>query len=125
MNGWLFAAGTVAAATALIHIIAGGRDVVRPLLAGPLPAEPTRTLHVVWHFVSADLLLSAAALIVVSLRAEPHAPLVLFIAAQYFAYTAAFLVGTLTAPWTRPLLRLPQWMLLLPIGTLATIGAGL
>lgn len=123
MNGWLFAAGTLAAATALIHVIAGGRDVVRPLLAGRLAAEPKRTLHVVWHFVTADLLLSAAALIVVSLSAEPHNPLVLFIAAHYFAYTAAFLVGTLAAHWPRPLLRLPQWMLLLPVGILATIGA--
>lgn len=122
MNGWLFAAGAVAAATTLIHVIAGGREVVRPLLGSRMSVEPRRTLHVVWHFVTADLLLSAVALILLALRAEPDAPLVLFIAAHYFAYTVAFLIGTLTVDWSRPLLRLPQWMLLLPVGILAVIG---
>ncbi|MBW1601545.1 hypothetical protein JJV70_05365 [Streptomyces sp. JJ66] len=122
MNGWLFAAGSLAAATTLIHVIAGGRDVVRPLLGSSMEAEPRRTLHVVWHFVTVDLLLSAVALIVLALRAEPNVPLALFIAAHYVAYTAAFLVGTLTVGWSRPLLRLPQWMLLLPVGTLTVIG---
>ncbi|PZT68315.1 hypothetical protein DN402_08815 [Streptomyces sp. SW4] len=115
MNGWLLAAGTLAAGTTAIHIAAGGRSVVRPLLAGPLAAEPRRTLHAVWHLVTADLLLSAVVLLALAWVSAPSTALVLFIAAQYLAYTVAFLTVTLTARWPRPLLKLPQWTLLLPI----------
>ncbi|GAB2745864.1 hypothetical protein [Streptomyces bullii] len=123
MNGWLSAAGVLATATALIHITAGGRDVVRPLLASGLDAEPLRTLHAVWHFVSADLLFSGAALIALAADPTPHTPLVLFIAAHFLTYAAVFLVITLRAGWSRPLLRLPQWLLLLPVAVLAGTGA--
>ncbi|MEV4920479.1 hypothetical protein AB0K47_27185 [Streptomyces tirandamycinicus] len=122
MNGWLLTAGAAAAGTTLIHALAGGRDVVRPLLGSRMAAPPLRTLHAVWHFATADLLFSAVALVVMGLRAEPDIPLTLFIAAHYFAYTAVFLVVALAADWPRPLLRLPQWMLLLPVGILAVIG---
>ncbi|WP_236242091.1 hypothetical protein [Streptomyces sp. CC228A] len=123
MNGWLLAAGGIAAATALVHAAAGGRSVVLPLLGSEVAAEPKRTLHVVWHMVTADLLLSSVALLVLACASAPSTPLVLFIAAQYLAYAAAFLTVTLAADWPRPLLRLPQWMLLLPVGVLALIGA--
>ncbi|WP_017600865.1 hypothetical protein, partial [Nocardiopsis lucentensis] len=107
MNGWLLAAGALAAVTALIHLVAGGRDVVRPLLGSPLEAEARRTLHAVWHFATADLLFSGVALIALATRTAANAPLVLFIAAHFLAYAAVFLVITLRAGWSRPLLRLP------------------
>ncbi|MCP9944026.1 hypothetical protein LUX12_03255 [Streptomyces somaliensis] len=122
MNGWLFAAGLLAAATAVVHVVAGGRSVVRPLLGSSLPAEPRRTLHAVWHLVTADLSLSSVVLLALAWASEPSTPLVLFIAAQYAAYAVVFLVVALTADWPRPLLRLPQWMLLLPVGVLAFLG---
>ncbi|MDX6759124.1 hypothetical protein SIN09_06635 [Streptomyces sp. F8] len=122
MNGWLLTAGGLATATAVIHIGAGGRSVVHPLLAGPLDAEPRRTLHAVWHLVTADLLLSAFALLAMAWTRAPSTALVLFIAAQYLAYTLAFLAVTLTASWPRPLLRLPQWTLLLPVSVCSFIS---
>ncbi|MGC5038692.1 MULTISPECIES: hypothetical protein [unclassified Streptomyces] len=124
MNGWLLTAGVVAAATTLVHLTAGGRSVVRPLLGSAMAAEPRRTLHVVWHMVTADLLLSSVVLLVSAFAAAPSTPLVRFMAAQYLAYAAVFLVVALAADWPRPLLRLPQWMLLLPVGVLALVGAG-
>ncbi|MFF9868101.1 hypothetical protein ACF1G0_22235 [Streptomyces sp. NPDC013953] len=122
MNGWLLAAGSIAAATTVIHVAAGGRSIVRPLLTGPLPAEPKHTLHGVWHLVTADLLLSSVVLLALAFAAAPSAALVLFIAAQYVAYAVVFLIITLAADRPRPLLQLPQWMLLLPVGVLALIG---
>ncbi|WP_306368054.1 hypothetical protein [Nocardiopsis sp. CC223A] len=122
MNVWFLVAGALATVTALIHVVAGGRDVVRPLLDGDLAAEPQRTLYAVWHFATADLLLSGAALIALAVRPEPNTPLALFIAAHFLAYAAVFLVVTLRAGWSRPLLRLPQWILLLPVAALT--GAG-
>jgi hypothetical protein len=122
VNGWLLTAGAIAAATTLIHATAGGRSIVRPLLGSAVAAEPKRTLHVVWHMVTADLLLSSIALLALAFADAPSTALVLFIAAQYLAYAVVFLIITLAADWPRPLLQLPQWMLLLPVGVLALIG---
>ncbi|WP_228974636.1 hypothetical protein [Streptomyces sp. DH12] len=123
MNGWLLTAGIVAAVTTVIHVIAGGRSVVRPLLGSEVAAEPRRTLHVVWHMVTADLLISSVALLALAFAAAPSTALVLFIAAQYLAYSVVFVTVALAADWPRPLLRLPQWMLLLPVGVLALLGS--
>ncbi|WCD89835.1 hypothetical protein KPP03845_106259 [Streptomyces xanthophaeus] len=125
MNGWFLAAGITASGVAVTHIIAGHRDVVRPLLSCGLADEPKRVLHAVWHMVSIDLVLSAAALIHL---ARAHAtsatgPLVWFVAAHFLAYAAAFLVVTLSVGWPKPLLRLPQWILLLPVAVLTGAGA--
>ncbi|WP_165984299.1 hypothetical protein [Streptomyces sp. YIM 98790] len=122
MNGWLLTAGGIAAATTVIHVLAGGKSVVRPLLGSEVAAEPRRTLHVVWHMVTADLVLSSVALLALAFAAAPSTALALFIAAQYLAYAVVFLVVTLAADWPRPLLQLPQWILLLPVGVLALVG---
>ncbi|MFE6286153.1 hypothetical protein [Streptomyces sp. NPDC057877] len=124
MNGWFLAAGLTSAGVAAVHARAGGRDVVRPLLAGDLPDEPRRVLHSVWHMVTADLVLAAAALIGLALYHHPGANMVAWLLAAHFtAYAAVFLWISLAAGWTRPWLRLPQWLLLLPVGALAAVGA--
>ncbi|MFD5989219.1 hypothetical protein [Streptomyces cyaneofuscatus] len=125
MNGWLLAAGTTALGVAAVHIVGGHRDVVRPLLSCGLADEPKRVLHAVWHMVSIDLVLSGLALLHLSLTdGTPGTGLVAwFVAAHFIAYAAAFLVVTLTVGWPRPLLRLPQWILLLPVAALTAAGA--
>ncbi|MFI6423408.1 hypothetical protein ACIBG6_39305 [Streptomyces sp. NPDC050842] len=125
MNGWLLAAGTTAVGVAAVHIVGGRRDVVRPLLSSGLADEPKRVLHAVWHMVSVDLVLSGLVLLYLSLTdGTPGTSLVAwFVAAHFVAYAAAFLVVTLSVGWPRPLLRLPQWILLLPVAVLAVAGA--
>ncbi|MFD9303448.1 hypothetical protein ACFWCB_12495 [Streptomyces sp. NPDC060048] len=125
MNGWLLAAGITALGVAAVHIAAGHRDVVRPLLSCGLADEPKRVLHAVWHMVSVDLVLSGLALLYLSLpdRTPGTGLVAWFVAAHFTAYAAAFLVVTLSVGWSRPLLRLPQWILLLPVAVLAAAGA--
>ncbi|MET9852517.1 hypothetical protein ABZY57_06140 [Streptomyces sp. NPDC006450] len=125
MNNWFLAAGITAVGVAAVHVIGGGRDVVRPLLASGLADEPKRVLHAVWHMVSVDLALSGLALLYLSQAdGTPGTGLVAwFVAAHFVAYAAAFLVVTLSVGWPRPLLRLPQWILLLPVAMLAAAGA--
>ncbi|WP_435971983.1 hypothetical protein [Streptomyces sp. Qhu_M48] len=125
MNGWLLAAGITALGVAAVHIVGGHRDVVRPLLSCGLADEPKRVLHAVWHMVSGDLVLSGLALLWLSLaEGTSGAGLVAwFVAAHFVAYAAVFLVVTLSVGWPRPLLRLPQWILLLPVAVLAAAGA--
>ncbi|MCX5195662.1 hypothetical protein OOK31_17415 [Streptomyces sp. NBC_00249] len=125
MNGWLLAAGITALVVAAVHVAGGHRDVVRPLLSCGLADEPKRVLHAVWHMVSVDLVLSGAALVSLSLMdgAAGTGLVAWFVAAHFIAYAAAFLVVTLSVGWPRPLLRLPQWILLLPVAALAAAGA--
>ncbi|MFZ3492479.1 hypothetical protein ACODT5_04420 [Streptomyces sp. 5.8] len=125
MNSWFLAAGITAVGVAAVHVIAGRRDVVRPLLSSGLADEPKRVLHAVWHMVSIDLGLSGLALLYLSLRdGTPGTGLLAwFVAAHFVAYAAAFLVITLSVGWPRPLLRLPQWILLLPVAVLTAAGA--
>lgn len=125
MNGWLLAAGITAFGVAVAHIAGGHRDVVRPLLSCGLAEEPKRVLHAVWHMVSVDLVLSAAALIYLAVADGTSAtgPMAWFVAAHFVAYAVAFLVVTLSVGWPKPLLRLPQWILLLPVAVLTGAGA--
>jgi hypothetical protein len=125
VNGWLLAAAITALGVAAVHIVGGHRDVVRPLLSCGLADEPKRVLHAVWHMVSVDLVLSGLALLHLSLTdGTPQTGLVAwFVAAHFIAYAAAFLVVTMSVGWPRPLLRLPQWILLLPVAVLAAVGA--
>ncbi|GAA2494612.1 hypothetical protein [Streptomyces gobitricini] len=124
MNAWFLAAGATAGAVAAIHAVAGGRDVVRPLLAGDLPDEPRRVLYAVWHMVTADLVLAAAVLLWLALGNRPGGDTIAWILAAHFvAYSGVFLTVSLAAGWSRPLARLPQWMLLLPVAVLAAAGA--
>ncbi|WP_336317858.1 hypothetical protein [Streptomyces lavendofoliae] len=124
MNGWFLAAGLTSAGVAAVHVVAGGRDVVRPLRACHLPDEPRRVLRAVWHMVTADLILAAVALIGLAVRHHPGGDLVAWLLAAHFvAYAVVFLAISLAADWSRPWLRLPQWLLLLPVGALAAAGA--
>jgi hypothetical protein len=124
MNAWFLAAGITAGAVAAIHAVAGGRDVVRPLLAGNLPDEPRRVLHAVWHMVTADLILAATALIWLALGNRSGGDTIAWLlVAHFLAYSGAFLIVSLATSWSKPLLRLPQWLLLLPVALLAAAGA--
>ncbi|MFH9953799.1 hypothetical protein ACH4OX_06230 [Streptomyces roseolus] len=124
MNGWLLAAGITALGVAAVHLVGGHRDVVRPLLSSGLTDEPKRVLHAVWHMVSVDLTLSGVVLLGLSLtgRTAGTGLVAWFVAAHFLAYAVAFLVVTLSVGWSRPLLRLPQWILLLPVAALAAAG---
>ncbi|HET6356481.1 hypothetical protein [Streptomyces sp.] len=126
MNGWLLVAGITAFGVAAAHIVGGHRDVVRPLLSCGPPDEPKHVLHAVWHMVSVDLVLSAAALVYLALADDTSATglVAWFVAAHFGAYAVAFLVVTLSVGWPKPLLRLPQWILLLPVAVLTVAGAG-
>ncbi|MEU4704029.1 hypothetical protein [Nonomuraea dietziae] len=124
MNGWLLAAGITAFGVAAAHIVGGHRDVVLPLLSCGLADEPKRVLHAVWHMVSVDLVLSATALVYLALADDTSATLMAwFVAVHFVAYAVAFLVVTLSVGWPKPLLRLPQWILLLPVAVLTVVGA--
>ncbi len=125
MNRLLAVAAFLAAFTAAVHIFAGGEDVASPLLASTLDGEPKLTLYAVWHMVSVILAMSAVALFVGSLPhyAHPARYLVLFVSAMWCAFGVVFLAVFAIQSESGWLFKLPQWVLLLPVGLLGLWAA--
>lgn len=126
MNRRLVIAAVLAAFTAAVHVVAGGADVVAPLLASSMAGEPKLTLYAVWHMVSVALALSALALLLASLPQHrlPARYLVLFVSVLWCAFGVVFLTIAVMQPEAGWLFRLPQWVLLLPVGLLGLWAVG-
>lgn len=125
MNRLLVIAAILAAVTTAVHVLAGGPDVAAPLLASSMAGEPKLTLYAVWHMASVVLAMSVPALIVGSLPRHARAAryLVLFVSALWCAFGLVFLCVVAIQPESGWLFKLPQWVLLLPVGLLGLWGA--
>lgn len=124
MNKVLLLASVLAAAVTAIHVVAGGSDVAAPLLASDMAESPRLTLYAAWHMVSVLLGASALALGWAALpgRTTPAASAVRLVAVLWIASGVVFLIIGLTQPGDGLLLKLPQWILLIPVGVLAWLG---
>jgi len=125
MNLWWLAAGLLCLVTAFVHTVAGHFNPVLPFLRAELDATVKATLYACWHMVTVTLVLSALALVGLGLSPglAGASLLAAFLAGLYILYGLVFLV--IGARWFRRggLLRLPQWVLLGPVGILAALGA--
>lgn len=121
MNGKLLCAGLLALFTAAVHLVAGGRGIATPLLASTLADVPRITMYGVWHLVSLVLALSGAALLVAARpRALPAARwMVAFIGLLWLGFGLVVLGIAALQPGSGWWLKLPQWVLLMPVGALA------
>lgn len=120
MNGWFIAAAGASMATALVHILAGGRFIARPLLASTdLREIPKYTQYYCWHIVSIVLLAMAGGYAYCGLDPQAVAlAVVLTGLATCFALWCALLIV-----WKRlSPLHMLQWMLFLPITLLGLAG---
>lgn len=124
MNLCLLIASLIAAFTTGIHVFLGGADVAAPLLLSTLADEPRLTLYVVWHMASLTLGLSAFALFIGSLPRYSQSAryLVLFISVLWLGFAVIFIVVALIQPGDGWLFKLPQWILLAPVGLLGLWG---
>ena len=125
MNKPLLIASLLTAFIAAVHLFAGGADVAAPLLASGLAEEPRLTLYAVWHLVTATLLLSAFALFFSALPRHAVASryLALFISVLWLSFGVVFLVVAFTQPGEGLFLKMPQWILFIPVGILGLWGA--
>ncbi len=117
-NLWLTAAAGVTLCIALLHVLAGGLEHHRPMLRSAIREEDKGVWFVLWHFVTAALILMATSLLGAA-HGQPALALLPFGLSIYF--TALFLFET----WRRfrnPF-ALPQWALFGALSGL--IGAGL
>jgi hypothetical protein len=125
MNRLLLVASLLSAATAAIHAFVGGQDTVAPLLGSSLAEEPRLTLYAVLHMATAVMGLSAVALFASAMPryAVAGRSVVFFISVLWLLFGAVFLAVAATQPGTGLYFKLPQWVLLLPVGVLAWLGA--
>lgn len=121
MNWWMMIAGMLSLVTAAIHVYLGGPEVHAPVQSSESLASDVRaTMAVVWHGITAILLLSGATKIYAA-RSGRIGAVVVFIAAQYLAFVALFAgygLSRFGSLWV-----LPQWTLFAVI--LGFIGLGL
>ena len=123
MTNWLIvSAGILAGATAFIHVVAGGKDVARPLLASSIAEEVKLTLYACWHLVSAALFISSLALLANGVGLYDSPETVAFVSSMWLIFGGVFLVVTLGVAKPRGVFRFPQWALLLPVGLLGLWG---
>jgi hypothetical protein len=121
-NWFVLSAGILAGMTALIHVIAGGKDVARPLLASAFDEVVKLTLYACWHLVSVALFLSSIALLGNGAGFYDSPEMVAFVSIMWLMFGAVFLVVTLGIAKPRGLLRFPQWAVLVPVGLLGLWG---
>jgi hypothetical protein len=120
MVQWVYlGAGALAAIWLLLHVIAGGRDVVRPLRdSTSIPPVVRDTLYVCWHFTSVSLVVMAGLFGWAGLVGDDTAAVVATAMAAAFA-----LVGIgLALRQGSSHLQVPQGWLFVPVAALGGIG---
>jgi hypothetical protein len=122
MNWFIIASGVLAAIAAVIHIAAGGSEVARPLLESSVDQVVKLTMYACWHLVSVALVLSALALLASGSALVDSPLMVAYISTLWLLFGLVFLVVTLGMAKPRGLFRLPQWVLLVPVGVLGWWG---
>lgn len=124
MNIWIFSSGLLALFTTLVHVFAGQIDPVRPFLKSKLDDIPKATLLACWHLVSVTLFVSSLMLLYVGWYGiDSLYFLIQLLGFLYILYASVFVAVGLYFFGAKVFVKLPQWMLLLPIGLLANYGA--
>ncbi|MCW4438234.1 hypothetical protein [Vibrio splendidus] len=124
MNIWIFSSGLLALFTTLVHVFAGQIDPVRPFLKSKLDDIPKATLLACWHLVSVTLFVSSLMLLYVGWYGiDSLYFLIQLLGFLYILYASVFVAVGLCFFGAKVFVKLPQWILLLPIGLLANYGA--
>ena len=123
MNTWVFIAGIIGLFTTLVHVVGGQLDPVRPFLKSDLPDIPKATLLGCWHMVSVTLFISGLVLTYVGwFNLSSFQNIVIGISVSFIIFSLVFIAVGWHFFKFQTFAKLPQWVLLLPIGTLGLIG---
>jgi hypothetical protein len=124
MNWFLLAAAALAGVTTCAHFFAGGKGCLRPMLAADYDAVAKRTVHVCWHLVTLDLVMTTAVLTLAGLSPESAGwgGAAAVVSALNVGYGLIFFGFAATAPFPKALAALPQGFALVPMGALGLWG---
>ncbi|MFC1988591.1 hypothetical protein ACFLVJ_02000, partial [Chloroflexota bacterium] len=115
-----------ALAAAIGHFTMGSKLFLKPMMDANFDEVSKKTMHSVFHYVSAFQVVSAVALILVGFGVSFNLDsihLVRFIALSYSLFALVILVIALTSKIPSPLTKLFQWVFWIIIAVLAWIGA--
>lgn len=120
MNLFLLIASLFAAITWMIHVIAGGREVVAPLLDSDIAWVPRITHYYCWHMVTITLAVMALGFAYGGFFEQglDVAWLVEILAILFALWNVALGLWKRPKPWY----ALPQWVLFLAISVVALPG---
>ena len=119
MNGWLGAAGAISLATAGLHVFGGGPAINDPVQASTLPLLVRSVSEVVWHAITAILVINGLALLWGALDGR-MVRLAWLVAVQYLAFAGLFVAYDISRFGS--LMAMPQWILFLAMAFLAMLG---
>ncbi|MCF6273705.1 MAG: hypothetical protein L3J37_11060 [Rhodobacteraceae bacterium] len=118
MNFWYLAATVLTIVTIGAHVIGGGPEIHKPVLESELAKDVKAVVSVIWHAITAILVLSAIWMGLAAMgRGSGAVP---YIAAQFFAFSGLFMLyGALRlgSPFI-----FPQVYIFLILGLLAGVG---
>jgi len=120
MNFWLLVSGICAILLCLVHVLPGGREFHRPMVASLLPEPAKAAWSVLWHAMSAILCFGGAGLVAAAFLPNHALSLAVLPITLYLASAVLFIVYGLARLGTLRLL--PQWMAFLVISVLGLIG---
>jgi len=119
-NKMVFVAGLLSVLTLFIHIFGGGPEVHDPVLQSALSVELKAILSVIWHAISAILLINAVALFIAAKSPMVLKPIVIIVSSQYLAFAALFIFYGVTH--LDSLLPMPQWVIFIVLAVVGLIG---
>lgn len=120
-NLYLLVAGCIALFTACLHLIGGHFHPVRPFLNTSMSKTVKCIFYACWHMVTVSLFASACWYLFSAFN--PVSPVSVYIlSAQFILFGILFLVVGSYLKLARFYLRLPQWILLIPVGLFGFIG---
>ena len=125
MNRKLFVTALLAVLTSAVHIFIGTPEIKAPLLESSMSQELSLLLYVCWHLVSVTLVFSAIVFFVAA-RAEfqiKYQYTAKLVSLLWLSFGCVFIVIALWYSDTSMLLKLPQWVLFLPIGAIGLWGS--
>lgn len=125
INRLLFTAAILATLTAGIHILVGTPEIEPPLLQSAIPLDVRLLLLACWHLVSACLTISAIGFFIGARPANrvSSRQMVKLLSFLWIAFGLVFVAVALVYAGTPMLARLPQWIMLLPVGALGLWGS--
>jgi len=117
---WFVAAAAVSLITSAIHVLAGTPEIMSPLIASDLPPVVKGVFDVMWHQITALLVIGSAAALVAAARPAWRLPVTVLIGGHFALIAVLFLA--LGAMWFSSPWPMPQWVLFGAMAILLLIG---
>jgi hypothetical protein len=121
ISWWFVGAGAVSLTTSALHVLGGTGEILAPLLASNLPTAVKSVFDVMWHQITALLLVGGCAALIAAVRPAWRLPVAVLIGGHYAIITILFLA--LGAIWFSSPWPMPQWVFFGAVSVLLVIGS--